>query len=112
MTYMEKSLKIKKDIKLKYLLNLHLTDNLIDNDSIVFEILRYLVNQSNSSDLDLENIKFTSKTLKYIFGEKISEDSFKNFVINSIKDNIKSDKILPKGKSMYMSKKIIYEYYE
>lgn len=107
-----KNLKIRKDIKLKYLLNLHLTDELLDEDSIVFEIVKYTIGQIKDDDFDLDDIKFTSKTLKYIFGDKIKEDSFKTFVINSIKNNIKNNNISPVGKSMFLSKKIISEYYK
>ncbi len=107
-----KNLKIKKDIKLKYLLNLHLTDELLDEDSIIFEIVKYTISQIKEDDFDLDDIKFTSKTLKYIFGDKIKEDSFKTFVINSIKNNIKNNNISPVGKSMFLSKKIISEYYK
>lgn len=104
-------LKIRDDIKVKYILNLHLVDDLLDDESIIFEIIKYVIGQSKDDKVNLEDLKFTSKTLKYIFGDKIKDDTFKQKVIISIKNSISDGDIIPKGKSMFLSDKIINEYY-
>ena len=48
------------------------------------EIIKYLINQDSFKN-EISDIKFSTKTLKYIFGEeKLNEEKFKDFVINSI----------------------------
>ena len=108
------NLKIKDDIQIKYHLNMHLMDSFIERDSIGFELIRYVVDQIESHDtktLELKNMKFTSKTLKYVFGDKIKEDEFKEYTISKIKEMISMDWIEPKNKSMFITEKMISNFY-
>tara|TARA_Y100000389_G_scaffold204849_1_gene260155 strand:- start:16157 stop:16432 length:276 start_codon:yes stop_codon:yes gene_type:complete len=88
-------------------------DRYIDDDSIVFEIVKYTILQveSKGEGMDFDNIKFTSKTLKYIFGNKIKEDDFKSRVISTIKKQIHENLISTRNKSMYITKKLLTKYY-
>lgn len=104
-------MKINKDIPIKYHLNLHLHENFLDEDSIIFEIIRFCLNQNKDESNDLD-LKFTSKTLKYVFGDQIKSEDFKNLTINSIKNAIKDGKINISGKSMNLSKETILKYYQ
>jgi galactitol-specific phosphotransferase system IIB component len=104
-------MKININAPLKYHLNLHLHDDYLDEESIIFEIIRFCLNQ-NKEDSDQLDLKFTSKTLKYVFGDKIKSDYFKDLMINSIKDHIKSGKIQVSGKSMSLNKETILKYYQ
>lgn len=100
-------MKIKKNAELKYHLDLHLHEDFIDDESITFEIARYLFLQSQ----DLSNLKFTSKTLKYIFGEKMSDEKFKEKLILVIKEGIKNSTIIVNGKSMIISESFSSKYF-
>jgi len=104
-------MKIKSDVPIKYALDLHLCKEHISSDGIVFEILRYLLNQLKTSEVDLNALKFTSKTLKYVFGDKLDDD-FKQEVVVSIKKYIEKGMIKPKGKSMYITNDLLETYYE
>jgi hypothetical protein len=101
-----------RSLSLKYLLNLHLTSNFLNEDSIAFELVRYTIeNQSDPLSIDIDNLKFTSKTLKYIFGDKTKSEDFKNFMVDSIKSLIKKDLIKPNGSSMYITNNLLYKFY-
>ena len=111
---MKMRLKIKEDIPLKYHLNMHLMESYIDKDSIGFELIRYIINDINGNDnkdLTLENLKFTAKTLKYVFGDKMQNDEFKNYTITSLKQLIALNFIEPKGKSMYITEEMLRKFY-
>ena len=86
-------------------------ESFIEKDSVVFEIIKYLINQDLFKN-DMKNIKFSTKTLKYIFGEdKIKEEKFKEFIINSIKELIKENLITIKGKTFYISEVLVKKFY-
>jgi hypothetical protein len=88
-------------------------DRYIDDDAIVFEIVKYTLLQVEAKDeeVDYDNIKFTARTLKYIFGHKMDEDDFKNKVVNAIKMQIKENLISPRNKSMYITNNLLTKYY-
>ena len=99
------------DIPIKYALNMHLMESFIEKDSVVFEILKYLINQDSFKN-DIKNIKFSTKTLKYIFGEeKLNEEKFKAFTINSIKELIADNLITVKGKTFYVTEPLVKKFY-
>ena len=107
------SLTICNSVPIKYHLNMHLMDRYIDDDAIVFEIVKYTLSlvEAKSEEIDISNIKFTSKTLKYIFGNKIDDDDFKSRVISTIKTQIHENLISTHNKSMYITKKLLTKYY-
>ena len=107
------NLKIKESVPLKYLLNMHLIESLIDRDSIAFEIVKYVDRDidANGKDRIIENFKFSSRTLKYIFGDRMKNDEFKIFLIEQIKSLIKDDLIKPNGKSMYINIDMLNKFY-
>lgn len=104
-------MKINSNAPIKYSLDLHLIDSHISSDSIVFEIVRYCINQFKSSEVDLDNVKFTSKTLKYVFGNKL-DGEFKDRVISSIKEYIGLGYIEPNNNTMYITKELVTKFYE
>lgn len=105
-------LKINSKLPIKYHLNLHLSGENLNEDAIMFEIVRYLVNQINKKEeADYSNIKFTSKTLKYVFGDKMMEDEFKNLVIEILKNNISIGMIETKNKNLLVTDKLLSKFY-
>ena len=103
------NLTIKKEVPIKYHLNMHLMESLLDKDSVAFEIIRYIIN--DKKELNLDSFKFTSKTLKYIFGDKMKDEKFKEYIITELKALIASSKIVASGKTMHLSKEIIENFY-
>ncbi len=104
-------MKINSNLPIKYSLDLHLTDFHISSESIIFEIVRYCINQFKSSEVDLDGVKFTSKTLKYVFGNRL-DGEFKDLVVSSIKEYITSGLIKPNNNTMYITKELVTKFYE
>jgi hypothetical protein len=100
-------MRIKESSPLKYHLDLHLHESFTDEGSILFEITRYCLSQTQ----DLSNLKFTSKTLKYIFGDQMKDENFKDKIIQSVKSGIKNSIIIVKGKSMIVSESFASNYF-
>jgi hypothetical protein len=108
------NLTIKESTPLKYHLNMHLLDSFIEMESIAFEVIKYVVNEVASNEkkeLALDNLKFTSKTLKYVFGDKLKDIKFKEYTIFNLKKMIKDEWVVPKNKSMYITEKMISNFY-
>lgn len=107
------NLKINKNIAIKYHLNMHLMESLIDRDSIAFEIVKYLIRdlESNSKELIIDNFKFTSKTIKYIFGDKVKDDKFKEYIVDKLKEMIKIGWISSDNKTMYVKEEMLNNFY-
>ena len=109
---MKTSIEIREDLPLKYYLNLHL--NRYTEDSVLFEIINYIVaNNIENKDkiISYENLKFSSKTLKYIFGEDMIDEKFKNEIIFSIKKLISDAKINVNKKYFHVTEKGILNFY-
>lgn len=107
------TLKIRSNIPVKYYLNVHASDQLIDTDAVLFEILKYLIQviQSKGKELSLDNLKFSTKTLKYVFGDRIKDETFKEKLVKSLKELLTSGKIVNKNDSFYVTEEAIKNFY-
>ena len=92
---------------------MHLMESFIEKDSIGFELVKYVQDdiKSHEKEMELKNFKFTSKTLKYVFGDKMESDEFKQYVVSTLKELITSGLIKPQNKSMYITEKMITNFY-
>lgn len=109
---MKTTIEIKDDLPLKYYLSLHL--NKYTEDSVLFEIINYIVTnniENKDKDISYSNLKFSSKTLKYMFGEDITDEKFKNEIIISIKKLISNEKIHVNKKYFHVTEKGILNFY-
>lgn len=106
-------LKIKDEIPIKYHLNMHLMESFIEQDSISFELIKYIKDQAESSDkkLDINSFKFTSKTLKYVFGDRMKDELFKEYAVSKLKEMIANGDIILNNKTMVINKDIITKFY-
>jgi hypothetical protein len=105
-------MKINSSLPIKYHLNLHMMGEKPCEDGLIFEIIKYLINQLSKKDnFDYSNIKFTSKTLKYVFGDKMSNDVFKSHIIEILKNNISKGNIETKNKNMYIKDILLTKFY-
>jgi hypothetical protein len=104
---------LRSDLPLKYYLNLYNEDSLTDDHSVLFEILQYIIKVANAKDksLELKNLKFSSKSLKYVFGEKIKDETFKLYVVKSLKSMISQEYLKPEGDFIFFTKKGLTYFY-
>jgi hypothetical protein len=103
---------LRNDLKLKYYLNIHL-NGVLTQDAILFEIINYLIsNNLNGKDINYKNTKFSSKTLKYIFGEKFNNEEYKNSIISNIKSLVTNRDLDLNSKTFYVTEQGIHKFYE
>jgi hypothetical protein len=104
---------LRSDLPLKYYLNLYNEDTLLDQHSILFEILQYIIKVANVKDkaLDSSNIKFSSKSLKYVFGDRLKDEIFKKYVVESLKYMITNEYLRTEGDFIYFTKNGLTYFY-
>ena len=103
---------LRKDLALKYYLNLHL-NGVPDRDAILFEIINYVLNNNvKDKEAYYKNVKFSTKTLKYIFGEKFDNEDFKNSIISNIKESIQNGEIDLNSKTFHITENGMNKFYE
>ena len=93
---------------------MHLNNNLISKDSILFEIINYIITnniEGKDKKINYKNLKFSSKTLKYIFGERFESEEEKDSIISMIKELIEEKNIDVKSKTFHISEKGISKFY-
>ena len=104
---------LRSDLPIKYYLNLYNEEGLIDEFTLLFEILQYIIRVAAAKEksLELKNIKFSSKSLKYVFGDKIKDETFKTNLVKSLKTMINDDYLTPEGDFIYFTKKGLTYFY-
>ena len=104
---------IRSNLPIKYYLNLHNEEDLQDNLSILFDIMQYLIKvaQMKSKDVSPDIFKFSSKSLKYVFGDKIKDETFKSNLVKTIKELISTEHLLVDGENIKITIKGIAEFY-
>ena len=107
-------MKIRSDLPIKYYLNVYNEEHLQDDLTILFDIIQYLtkVIQAKDKDLLLENFKFTSKSMKYIFGDKLKDETFKQNLVKRLKNLIATDHISVTGETMKITETGLIHFYK
>jgi hypothetical protein len=82
--------------------------------TILFDIIQYLtkVIQAKDKDLSLENFKFTSKSMKYIFGDKLKDETFKQNLVKRLKNLIATENVSVTGETMKITEKGLTNFYK
>lgn len=104
---------IRSNLPIKYYLNLHNEEGLQDNLSILFDIMQYLIKVAQMKDKEVNPsiFKFSSASLKYVFGEKIKDETFKTNLVKALKDLIQTEHFLVDGDNIKITTKGIEEFY-
>lgn len=104
---------INQDLPLKYVLQAYASlPNYPTKDDFVFDILSYLVkvHESKNKDLDSSQIKFSTKTLNYIFGDKLKTDFLEKIKI-IIKDLLEDGTLAKTGEFLIVKESEFLKYY-
>lgn len=106
---------INKTLPLKYLLDSHtaLLSYPTEQD-FLFDILSYIVrvSVSKSKPIDPKDIKFSTKTLKYVFGDRLANQEFTDKMKLIMKSLIEDGKLSKKGEYLQVSESTFLTYYE
>ena len=104
---------LRSDLPIKYYLNLYNEEGLTDDFTLLFEILQYIIRVANAKEksLELKNIKFSSKSLKYVFGDRVKDETFKTNLVKSLKTMINTEYLITEGDFIYFTKKGLTYFY-
>lgn len=104
-----------KTLPLKYVLDTHtaLLSYPTEQD-FIFDVLSYIVrvSVSKSKEIDPTDIRFSTKTLKYIFGDKLADQEFMDKIKLIMKSLIEEGKLVKKGEYLLVSETVFLTYYE
>jgi anti-sigma28 factor (negative regulator of flagellin synthesis) len=67
--------------------------------------------QVKQKELELKNLKFTSKSLKYIFGDNIKNETFKSDLVKRLKNLIESENLQVDGETIHITEKGLTNFY-
>lgn len=104
---------IRSDLPIKYYLNLQNDPNIFDDDSYLYEIIAYLLKviETKDKNLSMDNLKFSSKSLKYVFGDKLSDETFKNNLVQALKEMISKNYLQNDGDFIKITKVGLAKFY-
>lgn len=104
---------LRSDLAIKYYLNVYNEEDLQDERAVLFNILQYLlkVAEIKHREVELDNLRFTINSLKYVFGEKVKNEDFKCNLIKKIKYLIQEKYLDVKKENFHITKKGISEFY-
>lgn len=104
---------LRADLPIKYYLGLHNADEVKDDSAVLFDILQYLIKvlQTKQKEINTDTLKFTSNSLKYIFGEKIKDETFKTELVKNIKRLIQSEHLSIDGDTIKITQKGFNKFY-
>ena len=103
-----------KNIPLKYALETHTAlPGYPTGQDFLFDVLNYLirVSDSKSKDFNPADIKFSSKTLKYVFGDKIKDQEFLEKLKLIIKDLIEEGSLSKHGDNLTVNETVFSNFY-
>jgi hypothetical protein len=88
-------------------------EDLCDEQSILYEILQYIIKviEVKNKELNYSSLKFSSKSLKYIFGDKLKDETFKLRVVQSIKKLLNSSYLTSDKEFIYITEKALTNFY-
>lgn len=99
---------------IKYHLDLHNEVSEDDKFSVLYDIEKYIIKviKAKGRVLDMSELKFTAKSLKYIFGERIKDETFKQKTVKSIKELITLGYLRVENKTIYITEKGVDLFYK
>jgi hypothetical protein len=105
--------KLQPNIPLKYLLDSHTAlPSYPTRQDFIFDILSYIVKvtQVKSKDFDPGDIKFSTKTLKYVFGDKLTAEFLEKLKL-LMKDLIEDTTLIKKGEFIIIDQSEFLKFY-
>ena len=106
--------KIQTGLPVKYALALHSALPSYPNSfDFLFDVASHIirVTELKSKDWDPTDIKFSTKTLKYVFGEHMASDLFKDKIKTILKGLIASGTLIKKGEFIFIPETEFSKYY-
>lgn len=79
----------------------------------IFDVCSYLVkvHGTKKSELTQSDLKFSVKTLKYVFGNKMDEESFRLKIKENLQDGIAKGSFTKDGEFIFISEETFTNYF-
>jgi hypothetical protein len=106
--------KIQDGLPIKYSLALHpALPGYPSQSDFMFDVASHIVRvtELKSKDWASNDIKFSTKTLKYVFGEHMKSETFKEKIKTILKDLLESGKLVKKGEFIFIPESEFSKYY-
>jgi hypothetical protein len=106
--------KINQALPIKYVLGVHTAlPKYPTEQDFMFDVAAHLVRvtEVKSKDWDPTDIKFSTKTLKYVFGDKMESEEFKTQIKSLLKILIDNGSLTKKGEFIFVPEKEFSKYY-
>lgn len=109
-------LTINPNLPIKYSLGLHQgMPNYPTQADFMFDVITYLLKTLENKGLLTKNtdidLKFSVKTLKYVFGERLKSEEFVESIKNVLTDLVESGDLIKTGEYVSVTRDALSQYY-
>jgi hypothetical protein len=98
---------LRSDLPLKYYLELYNNEKTFDSKSLLYNIILYLAKVKDSDN----SLKFTTKIFKYIFGDKLNNETFKAILVKNLKELLSNGDVTVTDSTFYISEQALTYFY-
>ena len=105
---------IQKGLPIKYSLGIHSAlPNYPTETDFIFDVASHLVRvtEVKSKDWSADDIKFSTKTLKYVFGDHMNSDEFRTKIKELLKCLLEKGSLIKKGEFIFIPESEFSKYY-
>jgi len=105
---------VQPTLSIKYAMKVHQElPNYPTHQDFMFEICSYIVrvSEQKEKELDPNDIKFSAKTLKYVFGDNVKSEEFLDRIKSILKDLLESGALTKKGEFIFIEADEFSKYY-
>jgi hypothetical protein len=106
--------KIAEGLPIKYALGLHpAVPGYPTHQDFMFDVSSHIarVVDVKGKDWDVDDIKFSTKTLKYVFGESMNSPEFRDKIKALLADLLAQDRLTKKGEFIFIPEYEFSKYY-
>lgn len=106
--------KIQPTLPIKYTLAAHQAlPNYPTHQDFMFDVVSHLVRvaEQRGKNWDAKDIKFSVKTLNYVFGDNMKSDEFRDRIKGILKDLIESGSLIKNGEFIFIENSEFSRYY-
>ena len=83
------------------------------HSDFIFDVCAYFVRvySSKNKELTFADLKFSAKTLKYIFGEQINDETFRQKIKSIVANCLEDGSLSKKGEFIFISESAFTKYF-
>ena len=97
---------------MKYRLGIHTTmPNYPTSQDFMFDVCSFIVKVGKEKELEAKDLKFSTKTLKYIFGDNVKSEDFNDRIKSIIRDLVESGTLTLSGEFFFIEESEFAKYF-